>query len=132
MSALTELAPVTPADLEDIENPFVFLVSRYGRRPAAFVREVLGAEPFEWQASALDALARGHRRLSIRSGHGVGKGCLLSTNLDTPDGMRLWGDLQEGDRLFGRNGEAVHIVRRYELGRQPIYRVTFDDGTACR
>src|SRR5215469_1616434 len=78
MSALTELAPVTPADLEDIENPFVFLVSRFGRRPAAFVREVLGVEPFEWQASALDALARGHRRLSIRSGHGVGKTAFLS------------------------------------------------------
>ena len=39
----------------------------------AFVREVLHAEPDPWQADVLRALARGHTRLAIRSGHGTGK-----------------------------------------------------------
>jgi phage terminase large subunit len=45
---------------------------RYIRDPVAFVREVLSAEPDEWQIEALTALVdRG--RLAIRAGHGVGK-----------------------------------------------------------
>ncbi len=41
--------------------------------PLTFVRGVLGVEPEEWQRKALEALRDGHTRLSIRSGHGVGK-----------------------------------------------------------
>ena len=55
------------------ENPFHVSIARYARAPIAFVREVLGAEPDPWQMLALRALAHGHTRLSIRSGHGVGK-----------------------------------------------------------
>lgn len=40
--------------------------------PALFAQEALGAEPDEWQWEASRKLAKG-RRLSIRSGHGVGK-----------------------------------------------------------
>jgi phage terminase large subunit len=40
--------------------------------PLIFVREVLGATPEQWQAEALEAVGR-HDRVSIRSGHGVGK-----------------------------------------------------------
>jgi phage terminase large subunit len=40
--------------------------------PLIFVREVLGADPEPWQAEALEAVGR-HDRVSIRSGHGVGK-----------------------------------------------------------
>jgi hypothetical protein len=40
--------------------------------PLFFVRDVLGAKPEPWQAEALEAVGR-HDRVSIRSGHGVGK-----------------------------------------------------------
>jgi hypothetical protein len=60
------------------QNPFVVAMARYGRAPIAFVREVLGAEPDPWQIQALRAFARGHTRVSIRSGHGVGKSCLAA------------------------------------------------------
>src|SRR5215469_402200 len=107
-------------------------MTRYARGPIAFVREVLGAEPDPWQLEALRALARGHTRISIRSGHGVGKAQKYSLILDTPDGVRRWGDLRPGDRLFGRDGEPTHIKARHEQGTKPMYRVTFDDGTATR
>lgn len=42
--------------------------------PLRFVEGVLGVEAIEnWQRKALEALRDGHTRLSIRSGHGVGK-----------------------------------------------------------
>jgi hypothetical protein len=59
-------------------NPFAIAASRYVRAPVAFVREVLGAQPDPWQLEALRALAKGHTRLAIRSGHGVGKSCLAA------------------------------------------------------
>ena len=40
--------------------------------PLLFVTDVLGAKPEPWQALALEAVGR-HDRVSIRSGHGVGK-----------------------------------------------------------
>ena len=71
----------TPEQLAALKNPFSLLVSRYQRDPVRFVREVLGAEPDPWQRTALGALQRGHRRLSIRSGHGVGKSTFLAWSL---------------------------------------------------
>ena len=40
--------------------------------PLLFVTDVLGAEPEPWQEQALEAVGK-HDRVSIRSGHGVGK-----------------------------------------------------------
>jgi phage terminase large subunit len=54
-------------------NPFLNFVKTYQGDPVAFVKEVLGVEPDPWQVEFLNAIATGHRRLSIRSGHGVGK-----------------------------------------------------------
>ncbi|OIR02610.1 terminase-like family protein [mine drainage metagenome] len=45
--------------------------------PAVFAREVLGATPFDWQYQAGEYLAL-DRKLSVRSGHGVGKSAFLA------------------------------------------------------
>ena len=56
------------------DNPFLKLMSRYRDDPVAFAREVIGIEPDEWQIELLDAVAApAVRRVSVRSGHGVGK-----------------------------------------------------------
>ena len=56
------------------ENPFITLMRRYRDDPVAFAREVIGIEPDEWQTELLDAIAApAERRISVRSGHGVGK-----------------------------------------------------------
>lgn len=55
-------------------NPFIALMKRYHSDPVAFAREVIGIEPDEWQVELLDAVAAPKvRRISVRSGHGVGK-----------------------------------------------------------
>lgn len=48
---------------------------QYIRRPVLFVRNVLNAEPDDWQAETLQALAD-YPRVAVRSGHGVGKTAL--------------------------------------------------------
>lgn len=59
-------------------NPFDDFIRRYRDDPVLFVQEVLGAEPDEWQAKFLRAIAAGNRRISVRSGHGVGKSTVTS------------------------------------------------------
>ncbi|HEY2419140.1 MAG TPA: DEAD/DEAH box helicase family protein [Steroidobacteraceae bacterium] len=59
-------------------NPFHTAITRYARAPIGFVREVLHCEPDPWQLEALRAVARGHTRIAIRSGHGVGKTALAA------------------------------------------------------
>lgn len=55
------------------ENVFEQWVNRYREDPVLFVQEVLGVDPDKWQIEFLKAIARGDRKISVRSGHGVGK-----------------------------------------------------------
>lgn len=59
-------------------NPLLDFVQRYHGDPVAMVREVLGADPDELQCAIMTAVARGDRRISIRSGHRVGKTTTLA------------------------------------------------------
>jgi len=59
-------------------NPFEDFMERYGDDPVLFVKEVIGVEPFDYQAELLNAVNEGTRRLSIRSGHGTGKSSCAS------------------------------------------------------
>ena len=54
-------------------NVFEEWVERYQNNPVMFVDEVLGVTPDKWQIKFLMAIAKGNRRVSVRSGHGVGK-----------------------------------------------------------
>ena len=51
---------------------------RYVNDPELFVKEILKLTPDEWQSKVLSWVAQGERRISIRSGHGVGKSSLAS------------------------------------------------------
>ena len=51
---------------------------RYVNEPALFVEEVLKITPDPWQAQVLKWVTDGERRISIRSGHGVGKSSYAS------------------------------------------------------
>ena len=63
-------------------NPFVEFLARYGQNWPLLVREVMGGDPDEDQAWLLEAVCRGERRVSIRSGHGVGKTTGLAWVID--------------------------------------------------
>ena len=61
-----------------MNNPFIQFITLDRNDPNLFVKEVLGVEPDEWQQDFLTAVASGERKISIRSGHGVGKSTTAS------------------------------------------------------
>jgi len=52
-------------------------VAAYGNDPVLFVEEMLGAQPFDYQAEFLRALLA-ERKMSVKSGHGTGKSTTAS------------------------------------------------------
>lgn len=64
---------VKPAD-----NPLLEFRNRYYYRPDLLVIEQLGETPDEKQTEIMLAVAHGERRISVRSGHRVGKTTLLA------------------------------------------------------
>ena len=113
------------------DNPFIAFAKRYHKDPVAFVRNVLKCEPDPWQVQFLTWVTEGERRISIASGHGVGKLENNSHMIDTPTGPRRWGDLKAGDFVFGADGAPTKILETYPQGVKSIYRVTFDDGSVA-
>lgn len=66
------------AGKEQTSNPFIKFVLYYQNNRVEFVKRVLGANPDPWQEKVLRALDNGATRISIRSGHGVGKTTMLA------------------------------------------------------
>lgn len=62
-------------------DPFGVAIQQYARAPNGFSREVLGIVPDPWQEKANRAIAHGHKRVAIRSGHGVGKTTWLAATV---------------------------------------------------
>lgn len=59
-------------------NPFVAFIRECRDDPVAFVTHVLGMQPLPWQRIVLNEIAKGTRRIAIRSGHGVGKSTCMA------------------------------------------------------
>ena len=55
------------------DNAFVEFLAEYADDPVNFCIEVLDFDPLPWQADVMKLVAAGERRISVRSGHGVGK-----------------------------------------------------------
>jgi len=60
------------------DSPFHDFLKRYLHDPSGFVSDILKVEPDAWQRELMDAVARGERKISVRSGHGVGKSTVTS------------------------------------------------------
>ena len=54
------------------------LFAKYRKDPVAFVREVLGANPTMQQQQLLEAVVLPGARVTVKSGHGTGKSCVLA------------------------------------------------------
>lgn len=75
-TVVVEDKPAT--DPKAIEDSLRSVLVDYANDPVGFVRDVLGAEPDEWQAKVMTDVARGERRISVRAGHGVGKSTFVA------------------------------------------------------
>lgn len=74
------------------------------------------------------------------SGHGIGKQqpkslkinrIILNSDMEAINKEEInWGDLKKGDYVFGSDGKPTEIIQTHEQGVNPIYRITFDDGSS--
>ena len=71
-------------------------------------------------------------RVAIWTHPGLGKAMPLDTEVPTPEGWKLLGDLQVGDSVFSRKGTSctVRSLTPVQMER-PVYRLTFDDKSSC-
>ena len=106
-------------------------IKRWIAKPSLMVRELFKVEHDAWQEKALDAFPH-TRRLAMKACAGPGKLEAVSTIIDTPSGPRLWGDLMPGQLVFAEDGSPTEITKTFPHGVQPIYKVTFDDGSYAR
>jgi intein/homing endonuclease len=92
--------------------------------------------PGQWKV-ILALLKDKKNRLFIQCGRKFGKLLPLDVEIPTPDrGFVSMGELKEGDKVFGVDGNPYPITHLFEIEENPIlYRITFSDGTtldACK
>ena len=60
-----------------------------------------------------------------------GKAQPLHSKILTPDGFKLMGDMQVGDKVIGRDGKPYNVSGVFPQGVRPIYKITFSNGAEC-
>ena len=104
--------------------------SRYRDDPVGFCTDVLGIQLWEHVADCLRGLIEPPYRVSVDSGHGIGKAQPVDTVIETPNGARRLGDILPGDFVFGRSGLPTRVLAVFPQGVRQQYRVTLDDGSS--
>ena len=62
---------------------------------------------------------QGLSKISITSGHGIGKANDYNMELETPQGKKRWGDLDIGDFVFDENGLPTKIIETHHYKNMP-------------
>ena len=55
------------------------------------------------------------------------KGLPLDTPIGTPEGWTTMKDLQEGDKVFDKDGNIVTVLHKSSIHYNPCYKITFDN-----
>jgi intein/homing endonuclease len=59
----------------------------------------------------------------------VGKALALDTPVPTPDGWKTMGELKDGDRVYGLDGNPCNVIKAHDtLYNRKCYKVIFDNG----
>lgn len=56
----------------------------------------------------------------------------VSLDIITPDGIRKFGDIKPGDRVFNEYGDPIKVEEVYEYDNLGVYEITFDDGRTTK
>ena len=57
----------------------------------------------------------------------VGKAQPLTSKILTPDGWKLMGEMQVGDKIIGVDGLSYNVLTIHPQGQQEVYKITFTD-----
>ena len=103
------------------------MLRRWRDHPALMVQELFQVRPDPWQEEALEKYPTS-RRMAMKACTGPGKAQPKTTLIPTPDGLRIFGNLRVGDRIFTADGSITLVRAIYNRGMLPVYRISFDDG----
>lgn len=73
-----------------------------------------------------------NRNFLLIGSHGCGKAQPLYSEVLTPQGFKLMGDVHEGDQVFTSKGNIATVTDVYPQGIRPIYEITLQDRTTIR
>jgi len=86
---------------------------------------------FPYQAQGV-AYALEKKRLIIADQPGLGKSQPLTARIATPQGWKMMGQLNVGDRIFDTCGDLQIIEAIYPQDIRPVYNVHFNDGSKTK
>lgn len=79
-----------------------------------------------WQEEVCRAVCT-HSTIAMSMARGNGKALALDTPVPTPDGWTTMGAIKTGDRVFGRDGRPVRVLKAHDtLLNRKCYRLTFN------
>jgi len=76
-----------------------------------------------------DMPERGFTEAAIFAGRRGGKMLHVDEPIPTPDGCKRNGDLEEGDAVFGEDGQVYKVKYAHPVEELEAFKVSFDDGT---
>ena len=85
------------------------------------------------QRHAVIAMARSIRKHAVgnlQGEMGLGKANRVTSRIYTPDGYKLMGEIQVGDKVINPDGGYANVIGVFPQGVMDIYRVTFSDGSS--
>ena len=74
-------------------------------------------------AGQIDLLVKNGNHITIMDW----KGLPLDTPIGTPEGWTTMKDLQEGDKVFDKDGNIVTVLHKSSIHYNPCYKITFDN-----
>jgi hypothetical protein len=74
-------------------------------------------------AGQIDLLVKNGNHITIMDW----KGLPLDTPIGTPKGWTTMKDLQEGDKVFDKDGNIVTVLHKSSIHHNPCYKITFDN-----
>lgn len=98
--------------------------------PQLTVPHHLLVQPYDYQTEGI-AYALQKKRCIMGDEPGLGKSQPLDALIATPDGWKPMGVMVVGSRVFGRDGNIVTVTGVFPQGELDVYRVSFNDGSAC-
>lgn len=134
-SSISSQTPAEPgaslqSDASTPEALAIQTINRWHRSPRAFVTEALHVDRIElWQARVLDDIEGGASRISIRSGHGVGKALSVNEPVLTRFGWQPIGTIAVGDEIAAGDGSFCRVTGVWPQGERDLYKVQMDDGS---
>lgn len=106
-------------------------IKLWRENPVQFVLDNFKVKPDPWQEKVLRAFPH-KNRIAMKACKGPGKMERCFNEIETPSGIKLFGDLKSGDYVFAEDGSPTRIKNIYPQGCQDIYTLKFDDGSESK